>query len=630
MSTFDGADGAALGREAQPKPGMTGARRGRRWFEISLARLLAISFGLLVALAVCGVLFLTVTANIRNTVSLLNLRAVETVESLVALIDSRMSPAADTVQTLAMLVESGALDVNDDVQLEQVLTGAISANPLVTALIVIDKDRTTRGVFREDGEIGAIDRSVVTNPQIMLALEQVDHEVSWGPMVFERGQVHANVGRSLVADGRDIGTLVAAVPIARISTLISEIAETSIGTPFILAGQHGVIAHPDMEAFRADNASTHPIVPLREFSDPVIQSFPKRQRGEAFRQAGRDGAEVAVVAVEDEEAIVVSTATNTYATRPWVVGLHFPEDVAAREFKRLIGSTVLGIVFLFVSVGVAIWLGRRLARPVSDLHAMAQQVTRLEFDNVRPMPPSRIREFDEAGIVLERMVDALRAFASYVPRSLVTKLVEMGPDNVARSMERDVTVMFTDIVGFTTLAEGMSAGETAEFLNEHFGILCEAVETTGGTVDKFLGDGMMAFWGAPDPMEDHAEQAARAATLIAQKLSAYNADREARGLAPVHLRVGIHSGPVVVGNIGPTDRVNYTIVGDTVNSCQRLEALGKVVAPQDPFVALMSDATAKAIGAIEAGPAHDWRIEMLSAFHVPGRAAPIEVYRLTA
>ena len=132
----------------------------------------------------------------------------------------------------------------------------------------------------------------------------------------------------------------------------------------------------------------------------------------------------------------------------------------------------------------------------------------------------------------------------------------------------------------------------------------------------------MAFWGAPEIQTDHAERACRAAADIAGRIAAENARRRAAGLAPVRIRIGLHSGPAVVGNIGAPGRMNYTIVGDTVNVAQRLEQLGKQVYGGAPETAvLISGDTAARLGSRD-------RLEPAGSFEVSGRREPVEVFKL--
>jgi class 3 adenylate cyclase len=222
------------------------------------------------------------------------------------------------------------------------------------------------------------------------------------------------------------------------------------------------------------------------------------------------------------------------------------------------------------------------------LVTLAEGVERMEFGSIPALPRSRVRELDVAGQALNRMVAALRWFELYLPKRLVHRLLAHG-DDAGQAYERNVTVLFTDIVGFSRLATRLSPSAAAAFLNEHFALLGRCIEAQGGTIDKYIGDSVMAFWGAPDEQGDHAERACASAQAIARTLSADNAERRARGLEPVRLRVGISTGRVLVGNIGAPGRVNYTLVGDVVNLAQRMEQLGKEIGDAGDVVVLITE-----------------------------------------
>lgn len=136
---------------------------------------------------------------------------------------------------------------------------------------------------------------------------------------------------------------------------------------------------------------------------------------------------------------------------------------------------------------------------------------------------------------------------------------------------RETSIMFADIVGFTARCESLPPEEVAAFLNQFFSLAADAIFEFGGTLDKFIGDAVMAFFGAPLPQDDHAERAVRAALALTGSLEAWNRDRLADGADPIEIRVAIHSGPVVVGDIGSASRVDYTVLGNTVNIAARLE-----------------------------------------------------------
>jgi len=169
----------------------------------------------------------------------------------------------------------------------------------------------------------------------------------------------------------------------------------------------------------------------------------------------------------------------------------------------------------------------------------------------------------------------------------------------------------------------MPAARTAALLNHHFALMAQCIENEEGTIDKFLGDGVMAFWGAPDRQADHAARAARTVLAIADAIARDNRQRREDGGLPIKLRIGLHSGTVVVGNIGAPERMNYTIVGDTVNTAKRLEQLGKVLGTAEEAVTILISAETAA--ALEPG---DFHLETCGTHPVPGRGQPIEVCRL--
>src|SRR5690606_38674305 len=145
-----------------------------------------------------------------------------------------------------------------------------------------------------------------------------------------------------------------------------------------------------------------------------------------------------------------------------------------------------------------------------------------DLDSVTEIPGSTIREIDREAKAFNSMLQALRAFSTYVPRTLVRNLLQLGIDNATRSREAVVTVMFTDIAGFTSLAAQMAAPEAAEVLNRHFQLLVVCIDQQNGTVDKFIGDGLLAFWGPPDQDPNHADAACQAALAIARAIAADN------------------------------------------------------------------------------------------------------------
>jgi len=198
----------------------------------------------------------------------------------------------------------------------------------------------------------------------------------------------------------------------------------------------------------------------------------------------------------------------------------------------------------------------------------------------------------------------------------VIEAVLAGPAHGTSARLQETSILFADIVGFTTRCESLPPEEVAQFLNQFFSLAADAIFEFGGTLDKFIGDAVMAFFGAPLPQPDHAERAVRSALAMQRVLSRWNSERAMDGEDPVEVRIAIHSGPVVVGDIGSDTRVDYTVLGNTVNVAARLE---EYVA--EPGHVVVGETTQSAV-------AHLFPTEHLGNVQLKGLSRKIAVYRV--
>lgn len=166
-----------------------------------------------------------------------------------------------------------------------------------------------------------------------------------------------------------------------------------------------------------------------------------------------------------------------------------------------------------------------------------------------------------------------RAFSHYLAPSIVDRLAESEADLRLGGERREITVMFADLSGFTALSTRLPPEDLMALTNMYHTLMVEAVEATGGYVNQFLGDAVMALWGAPHPDPDHAASAARAALQIVDSVMTAKAEADARGAPGYAVKIGLNTGPAVVGNVGAPKRYNYTAVGETVNIAARLESV---------------------------------------------------------
>ncbi len=233
----------------------------------------------------------------------------------------------------------------------------------------------------------------------------------------------------------------------------------------------------------------------------------------------------------DSQYIYLYQALDPPMDPSWLVGSYFAAEAIDAPVERLSLALGLGLLALVVAVVAALLLGRRVSRPVGALAAAAGAIGSLDLDDLAPLRRSRLREIDQAAIAFNAMVRALRVFAVYVPRQLVHGLIRRGVAASLVSERREVTVLFTDIVGFTGRTEDLGAEETAAFLNHHFGLLTACIEAEDGMVDKFIGDALMALWNAIEEQPDHAARAARAARAIVAAVRRDNVGRDLAGAA---------------------------------------------------------------------------------------------------
>ncbi len=182
---------------------------------------------------------------------------------------------------------------------------------------------------------------------------------------------------------------------------------------------------------------------------------------------------------------------------------------------------------------------------------------------------------------------------------------------------REVTVFFSDVKGFTTLSEKSTPQELVKVMNEYFTLMTEEILKRGGVLDKYIGDAIMAFWGAPIDDENQADNALQAAIEMTKKLKAFNLKLKDKGKPEIGMRIGIYTGPALAGNIGSELRLNYTVMGDTVNVASRLEGVNKEYGTQ---IIIGENVKNKLKGKYD--------LKGLGSVAVKGRGEPLNIYTL--
>ena len=611
----------------------------KRW-RVPVAVALVGGVVVLLAVAIGGVLALSQTAARAITLSLLADNADVGLELVETRIHGQLDPASAVGLRLAALIRDGEVDPSDGAQLEATFQGALAAVPQVTALIFIDAAYNTVQVPPNDDLSEVVSGSAYTAglqgmlddydsvERMVNSARDMQAEFLWMAPVWVQSLNQPVLFLEVPVRGGPTfhGVVLVVVALGDLSAFLKDL-EAQGTSAFVLYQDDAVLSHPALFDTMLPVETVENEIPLPGVdmfpADPALQF---RATGEPalfdiITEGGMDRA--ATGAFEIGSYLVVVDELTDFG--PWQLGLKLPLQEVREQVDQLRLVLLAGFGILVLAVILGLVLGRAMTRQVGGLAAAADRVAALDLAGAGNVPRSRFRELDNAAQAFNAMTQALQRFETYVPKTLVLRLLRQGAD-AGQPQERDVTVLFTDIRGFSTMAETMAADALSALLSHHFDTLTACIERHGGTVDKFIGDSVMAFWGAPEDQPDHAARALLAARDIQAAIAADAAAQRAAGETVVGVRVGVHSGPVMVGDIGSQARVNYTVVGDTVNTAARLEAMAKDVAPTDDCVVLVSGETVDAAG--DAAGDGGVALQPLGERPVRGRQQMVAVYRV--
>ncbi len=504
---------------------------------------------------------------------------------LTGTIESQLQPAADQAKFLANLVSRDQVNPRDNQRLQDLLLGSLAAVRQLRAVAYVGLDhRLVWAGLDESGRGYTTQVSPMTDePQVPALLAQAQRS---GAQFWSRPiQFDWATGPLLIAvapvfqQGDVVGIIGAAVSTRAASERLARLAGISGLVPFVLTPDGRILMHGSVPADVPPGREWSGgaiLADRREFPDPVLAAMqwpPPDDPGEVPGTPDT-GFHIERVSLPDGTHFVIYRRFGGYGSDAWFVGYHLPETWLDQSYATINRAIPFALIVLGVALALAYWLGRSIAKPMIILSQSGQRLARLDFTPLE-IKSSRIQEVERAVEAQQAMRNGLQWLSNYIPRSLTPLLMKSGDELISR--ERDIVVLFTDIVGFSATAEGRAAAKVAALLNRHFGLLGAIIDQEGGTIDKYIGDSIMAFWGAPLDQDDRADRALSAARRIARKLHVDNARRARKGLRPIRIRIGIHKGSALVGNIGAPGRVNYTLVGDTVNVAQRLEQFGREI-----------------------------------------------------
>lgn len=421
-------------------------------------------------------------------------------------------------------------------------------------------------------------------------------------------------------DGKFRGVIGVDLALADLSRFLSTVQIGRRGMAFIMDGRRRLIAVPDFDRllYDAEQAESGAEPELRTIercsypelralsSDPVFDGrVTGREDGGFAFQHGRKRYLATLAAVAPESG------------SDWMIGVVAPEDDFLGDIKRtravtaacIAGAMILGFI-------LAALVSHVVSRHLMKLVQESSRIRDLEISPSRD-PGSAFKEIHDVLSAFEGMKTGLRSFEKYVPSKLVRRLLARDVEAAYGGAARELTVLFSDIRDFTPLCETSDPGFVARKLGAYFSAITDAVQDdqSQGVVDKFIGDSVMAFWGAPEDVDGHSRKACLAA------LSALAAIEDLRLADPdfhdLHTRIGIHTCTALVGNFGSNERLNYTCIGDGVNLASRLEATNKLYGTR----VIISEQTRSRIG-------DDFETRKLDLVAVKGKTQGVEIYEL--
>jgi adenylate cyclase len=413
--------------------------------------------------------------------------------------------------------------------------------------------------------------------------------------------------------GHARGVIAADLKLDKFSELVQARRPGEHGTAIIFDSFGALIAHPEF-ARLLDYARTHPSHPQL----PEIGEIRTGLVGAILRKW--DGGDRYEGSIRDNDGRDYLFKLQRFSQGEQFSGYSllvaseddFAQNVRDLEMRGIIVALLVGGCFLPV-----VWIfGSRMSASLKQITRQASRLRTLAAPDDAPVT-SRIAEINELGRTMGVAQRSIWSFARFVPKDLVRGIIDGSIATELGGIRQVVTILFTDVTNFTGIAEAAHPDSLMHQMSRHFAALTEAFLAEGGTVDKFIGDSVMVFWNAPHPQLDHVERACRAALSAKAASAALNAQFEAEGLSPFAVRLGIHVGDAVVGNVGSVERMNYTVVGNSVNLAARLEGLNK----EFGTTILVSEAVRKQAE-------HCFRFKAISSVIAKGMTAETLVYEL--
>ncbi|MCY2971645.1 MAG: adenylate/guanylate cyclase domain-containing protein [Planctomycetota bacterium] len=387
----------------------------------------------------------------------------------------------------------------------------------------------------------------------------------------------------------DVGVIQLEELLGEITNQKSNFSELYEGVPFVIEKRNDdellVIGYPhkhDEEEFPRSigkNDYSGYLFLADQHPDLRIQTFTKLVQSE--KNAGNDIFNQEVTSIESATDIngkiwVYSWSEIKPGEKPdWVVGVCVSRKAVSADSiftGRLVFLSLIGMIIIMIPIGIK--NGKSIGEPLEKMAADVVKIGRGDI-SFSDNPKSRYTEIIQLTDGIEKMKSGLLSFRKYIPYKVVNQVLASRKTAEPFAEKKELTLFFSDLENFTTISESLEPDKLVKLIGDHLAMCTNIIQSLDGTVDKYIGDSVMAFWNAPEDCENHELKACQAALACQEQMVLFNERNKAEGLPHLKMRIGISTGTVFVGNIGSDDRLNYTAVGDTVNLASRLEGTNK-------------------------------------------------------
>ncbi len=339
---------------------------------------------------------------------------------------------------------------------------------------------------------------------------------------------------------------------------------------FIMDHSGQIIAHPDPASGIRTAQLKLVLANVADLADQAIALA-----GQAHLASDADRLAFSVPATGEDYIAVFSRFPPSFQ-KPWEVAIVLPVDDFVGGLKQTNRNlAILIVALIFVEVLLIAIAAKRIAKPIERVSQEMQELQSLQFSPA-DAPRSMIAEIFHLQQAANLMSNSLRSFAAFVPIGIVRQLVNTGRPLTISGESRFLTIFFSDLEDFSTVSERLSPEELVRQASSYFEVVVGALTQESATIDKFIGDSVMAFWGAPVEVSDQVYCACVGALRAAHRVGRLNLEWARDGRPQMRVRIGLHCADVVVGNVGSSERLSYTVMGDGVNVASRLEGINKI------------------------------------------------------